>query len=215
MLSAACRSFGTAAPSDHPSSPIGVHTPAMTRSRQPRQLKHLVNGFTLVELMVTIAILALLVSLAVPSFRNMVARYQTSSMADQLVQILSLARSEALMRSGGVVLAKQPNGSSINTCATNQEWSCGVFLWADTNRNGAQDADEPTLRTFDVPQGVVLRNMSAGSGPSITFNRWGQANGINALNFRLRQSSVSAADRSVCVSSGGRLRIEEGLSCTP
>lgn len=167
----------------------------------------------MVELMVTVSILALLAALAAPSFQDMLARYKTSSMADQMVQMITLARAEALRRSGDVVLEKRANGTSVNTCSTAQEWSCGVFLWADVNRNGSQDANEPTLRVFDVPQGIIMRNMSAGSTASITFNRWGQANGINALNFRLIKSGVSTADRSVCVTSGGRIRVVEGISC--
>lgn len=166
------------------------------------------RGFTLIELMVTVSIMGILTALAAPSFTDMIARYKTSSMADQMVAMLTLARTEALRRGGDVYLEKSPNGTSVNSCGTNQEWSCGVFLWADNNRDGTQDANDPTLRTFDVPQGIVLRNMSAGSGSSITFNRWGQATGINALNFRLTQSGVF---RSVCISSGGRIRVVEGI----
>lgn len=177
------------------------------------------RGFTLVELMVTVSIMGVLAALAAPSFRDMIARYKTSTMAEQMVAMLALARTEALRRGGDVYLEKMPNGSSVNTCATNQEWSCGVLLWADNVRNQTREAnadpalDEPILRAFDVPQGIVFLNMSAGSDARIRFNRWGQANGINALNFRVRYNGVVNADRSVCVSSGGQIRVVEGIVC--
>lgn len=191
----------------------------MLLTRNPKGIHKTQRGFTLVELMVTISIMGVLAALAAPSFRDTIARYKTSSMADQMVAMLTLARAEALRRGGDVYLEKVPNGSSANTCATDQEWSCGVFLWADNVRNQTREAnadpalDEPILRAFDVPQGIAFRNMSAGSTPRILFNRWGQGNNIGALNFRVRYSGVPDADRSVCVSSGGRIRVVKGIVC--
>jgi type IV fimbrial biogenesis protein FimT len=175
-------------------------------SPKPRE-----SGFTLVELMVVMTIVAVLSAMAAPAMREMVARYQTSVVADQVVTALSTARMEAIRRSGNVVLEKI-NGTT-NPCANNQQWSCGVRLWADVNRNGAREGTDVILREFDVPAGISLLNMSAGSTASLTINRWGQANGINALNFRVTRIGVAVADRSVCVSAGGRIRIVDGIVC--
>jgi type IV fimbrial biogenesis protein FimT len=191
----------------------------MSVNFRPKGIQKALRGFTLVELMVTISIMGALAALAAPSFRDTIARYKTSSMADQMVAMLALARAEALRRGGDVYLEKMPNGSSVNTCVTNQEWSCGVFLWADNVRNQTREAnadpalDEPILRAFDVPQGIAFRNMSAGSNSRILFNRWGQGNNIGALHFLVRYSGVPDADRSVCVSSGGRIRVAESNIC--
>ena len=109
-----------------------------------------------------------------------------------------------------MVIQKKTTGT--NSCSTNQEWSCGLILWTDTNHNGILDVGEQ-LKELDIPARVVVRNMSGSSPSSMTFNRWGNANGINALHFRLIRSGVSTADRSVCVTSGGRIRIESGIDC--
>lgn len=170
------------------------------------------RGFSAIELMVVIAIMGILTALAAPSFSAMMARYKTSVMADQLVSLLTVARTEAIRRGGAVILSKKTSG--INNCSTNQKWSCGVTLWADDNRDGTKDANEPVLRDFDVPEGIVLNN-NTGATPAarIILNRWGQANGINALAFSLVHTSISSANRSVCVASGGRIRVVEGVSC--
>lgn len=170
------------------------------------------RGFSAIELMVVMSIMAILTALAAPSFSEMLARYKTSVMADQLVSLLTVARTEAIRRGGNVILSKKTSG--INDCSTNQKWSCGVTLWADDDRDGTQDANEPVLRDFDVPEGIVLNN-NTGATPAarIILNRWGQANGINALAFSLVHTSISSANRSVCVASGGRIRVVEGVTC--
>lgn len=168
------------------------------------------RGFTLVELMVVMSILAILSALAAPAARDMIATYQTRSVADQVVATLYAARTEAIRRSGDVVLEKL-NGTT-NPCATNQQWSCGVRLWADVNRNGAFNAGtDVVLREIDVPAGITLRNMSAGSSATITLNRWGQANGINALCFQVTRTGVAIADRSVRVAAGGRIQVLDSI----
>jgi len=168
------------------------------------------GGFSIIELLVVISVLGLLSALAIPGFRDLMARYQTSTVANEIVGVLTSARMESIRRGGSVVIQKKTTGT--NSCSTNQEWSCGLILWTDTNHNGILDVGEQ-LKELDIPARVVVRNMSGSSPSSMTFNRWGNANGINALHFRLIRSGVSTADRSVCVTSGGRIRIESGIDC--
>lgn len=179
-----------------------------------RPISSEIEGFTLVELMVVMSILAILSALAAPAARDMIATYQTRSVTDQMVATLYAARTESIRRSGNVVMEKM-NGTT-NPCATNQQWSCGLRLWADVNRNGAFNAGtDVVLREFDVPAGITLRNMSAGSTANITLNRWGQANGINALCFQVTRTGVAAADRSVRVAAGGRIQVCNSLCADP
>ena len=60
------------------------------------------SGLTLMELMVTVAILAILVALAMPSFNAFVAKGRLSGAAEALAQELQLAKSEALRRNADV-----------------------------------------------------------------------------------------------------------------
>ena len=153
--------------------------------------------------MVTIAILGVLTALAAPAFSGLIANYKTS--------VLNIARNEAIRRSGNVVLEKNTTGP--NPCANNQQWSCGVTLWVDDNRNGTRDATDPVLKDIDVPQGIAMQNMTGTGAARLIFNRWGNGGGINALHFRVLHPDFSSSNTSICVTTAGRIRIVKSLDC--
>lgn len=74
------------------------------------------RGFTLVELMVTLAVLAVLIGIAVPSFQNIIARNRLTSITNEMVAALQLTRIEAVRRNTRVVFCPTTDGA---TCAGN------------------------------------------------------------------------------------------------
>ncbi len=72
------------------------------------------GGFTLVELVVTVAVLAIMMAMAVPSFTSLINSNRLTSQANELVASLQLARSEAVRRNRSVTLCRTTNGT---TCA--------------------------------------------------------------------------------------------------
>jgi len=70
------------------------------------------GGFTIIELMVTLLVSAILMSIAVPSFRSFVQDSRLSTEANALVYSLTLARSEAVKRDGTVEVCSSSNGAS-------------------------------------------------------------------------------------------------------
>lgn len=82
-------------------------------------------GFTLIEIIVTIAILSIAMTFAVPSFRTFQQNSELSSLTSELVTVLNQARSEAVMRRSAMTLTP--------TSATN--WAAG---WVLTDAGGAQ-----------------------------------------------------------------------------
>ena len=75
-----------------------------------KNMKKMQSGFTLVELMVTLGVLAILVTLATPSFTSVINSNRLSSQANELVADIQLARSEALRRNRTVRLCRSTNG---------------------------------------------------------------------------------------------------------
>ncbi len=167
------------------------------------------GGFTLVELMVVVGILAVLAALAVPSFTDAVERYRVATVVDELSSTLTLTRVEAIKRSGNVRLVRLSGGDcpALTSAAT---WSCGWRVFWDANGNSTQDSGEEVIREVRVTNGVTVKYAVNSAG--VTANRWGQIGGINAVGFTVVPPSGvgSEATTTLCMSSGGRLRKAAG-----
>ncbi len=110
--------------------------------------KKLVAGFTLIELMVTIAIASVLMTLAVPSFSLMINNSKVTSGTNEFVASLNLARSEALKRSSNVSVCK--SNVALSACDTTAATftTNGWLVFSDTcGVTGVIDSDAATATT--------------------------------------------------------------------
>lgn len=102
------------------------------------------NGFTLVELMITLAILSIITSFALPSFREIILNQRIGSDTNELVGSLNLARSESVKRKIPVAVCSKQAGAQA--CNAGGAWNEGWLVWVDNNRDGIYDAGEEILR---------------------------------------------------------------------
>ena len=109
------------------------------------------RGFTLTELMVVLAILAILLVVAIPSFAPMLRSNRVFAVQTEVMSSLALARSEAAKR--GIPVSVVLSGASG---VVGNEWGAGWSVWVDLNANGVVDSGE-VLRAHDaLPPGFTL-----------------------------------------------------------
>jgi type IV fimbrial biogenesis protein FimT len=112
------------------------------------------QGFTLVELVVTLALAAILTTLAIPSFSEVLRQWRRDSATRELTTSLQLARSESIKSSRQIVVCPSTDGAS---CADCTEWNTGWIVFVDDSTsppNGAYDANERILKVVTAPSGI-------------------------------------------------------------
>lgn len=123
-------------------------------------LKAIQRGLTLVELVIGIAILAVLASLGIPELRSVLVRNRTQSAASDFESALALARSEAIKRGGDARMTIVAN----NKVGNNADWKSGTTVFVD-NTNNANNATP----IGDVSK-IVFKSESLSSDVEVSSN---------------------------------------------
>jgi type IV fimbrial biogenesis protein FimT len=120
-------------------------------------------GFTLLELLTTIAVLAVIVAIGVPNFRDFVRNSRMTAAANDIVTDFNLARSEAIKRGVPVTLCKSQDGATCDADAADPFVNWIVFVddadpaVADAlDGNGEADPDEPVLRQRSISETLTV-----------------------------------------------------------
>jgi type IV fimbrial biogenesis protein FimT len=159
------------------------------------------SGLTLPELLVTIAIAAIVMAIAVPSFRESFLQNLLSTQINQLVFDLNFARSEAVKRGGPpVALCKSTDGATCDATAANwNRW----LVFVDTNGNNLVDGGEMPLRSRPVlPTGFTL-SASSSFANAISYRPTGVT--VSMGQFTLCQGNTFTHARAVFVNVAGRI----------
>lgn len=123
------------------------------------------RGFSLIELMITIAVAAIIMALAAPSFTNLLNDNRVSSETSDFIGDLALARSEALTRGARVTLCPSTTGTGCTATA----WNLGRIIFVDLDQDGTVDVGEPVLRVSGpLTEGSSL-TLSGGGASRITY----------------------------------------------
>ncbi|MCD9005136.1 GspH/FimT family pseudopilin [Luteimonas sp. XNQY3] len=114
------------------------------------------GGFTLVELMVTVAVIAILSAVAVPAMTGLINRSRISGLTGEVVSALQLARSEAVRRNARVTLCPSADGL---TCTNSVDWA-GWIIEARDNATGTDQVilagTAPSNTQVSGPAGGVV-----------------------------------------------------------
>jgi len=140
-----------------------------TMINKPRQ-----HGFSLLELMITLTVAAILLVIAVPSFRDVIHRNQVSSVSNEMLASLAYARTEAITRGQLVSMCPSENGTSCTSGG--QAFGSGWLVYSYPA--GVVSANKP----YDSTKSILLRATTMRTGVSVqsrsaeivTFGQQGQ-----------------------------------------
>lgn len=169
-----------------------------------------VRGFTLIELMVVVAMLAILAALAAPSFADAIRRQRVESMREEMLASVALAKAEAVTRGQRVTMLRT---TPCPQAANALDWDCGWTVFADLNGNNTINAGEPILHVVQGKPGTrILRNPAA----SVTsIDRFGQPPMVRIEIFPAGSGFNAADGLLLCLARSGRVRTERGaVACS-
>ncbi|MBN8713103.1 MAG: GspH/FimT family pseudopilin [Xanthomonadales bacterium] len=140
------------------------------------------QGFTLLELMTTITIVAVLLAIGVPSMRSMIQRNRVSSASNDLAASIAYARTTAINRGQLVSMCPSADGTSCTSAGQNFEpgWIVYSYPAGAASANKAYDSTATLLRAVDRRAGVSIYGLQS---QVITFGLQGQLRPGTALAF--------------------------------
>lgn len=167
-------------------------------------------GVTLVEMMVTVAIAAILMSIAAPSMSSFLTRGRISAHVNDMVGAINLARSEAVKRGDPVTICRSSDQASCATALGG--WESGWIVFSDPNLNGIVDAGDTLINAFaPLPNGATAVGNTA-MADNIIFNSSGRPgatfSGALATICPVVATGSAQFCRYICINAQGRPRVD-------
>jgi type IV fimbrial biogenesis protein FimT len=169
------------------------------------------TGFTLIELMMVLVVVAILLAIGIPSFRELIMNNRITTATNDFASALSVARIEAVKRGTGMVVVATSGGGSSN------EWGVGytVSVWNDDNDDEVVDSGEiagTPFRTFQALNSDITFDASGGT-TQISFLSTGVYNSAATQTFTLCDSRTGETGRQFTLALTGVFNLDRGFAC--
>lgn len=175
---------------------------------------HKSHGFTLIELMVVLAIVAILTTITAPSFKQLIQSITISSSVNTFLSDMRYARSEAVRRGGGVVMCRSDDPEATDpTCNSGSGangWVSGWIIFHAQDNSVVQASAKTLLRVQSRITAIDSIKEVGGASTEFRFTATGRFLNLNpapTLRFGSEAKFSDAVQRTVCVSLGGYARI--------
>jgi len=160
------------------------------------------KGFTLIELMVTLTVAAIILTIAIPSFRNVILNNRLVTQANELITGINLTRSEAIKRGRSVTICAANAG--LTDCAASTDWATnGWIVFVDVDGDSTVDVGDTIIRVWE---GLIESNLTS-TVNSVVYRSTGMtslaAGATAAFTLQITGCPVTTA-RSITVLSTGR-----------
>jgi type IV fimbrial biogenesis protein FimT len=181
------------------------------------------HGFTLIELMVTIAVAAVLLGIAVPSMRNFIRNNRLTSDADSLMRSFQVARTEAIKQHQHVVVCASADatvGNATPTCVGGGgSYATGWIVFADIDQSGQENTGDIVIEKHDaLDTSITVKNDSNGF---TDFNSAGSVSDTPAPTLKITLcddrgtasvDSTNSAARAIVIDKTGHSRVSRTIT---
>jgi type IV fimbrial biogenesis protein FimT len=160
------------------------------------------NGFTLLELLVVVAISGILLGVGVPAMGALIERSQFKAEVSALHRAVALSRSMAVYRGEAISLCPLDN---LGNCS--DQWSNSLSIFADTDRSGSLDENEVIIKVLPALSGDssnLMRDFNRSS--AVMFYPSGSAFGRNGT-MKICLRSTPNLSATIIISGSGRIRM--------
>lgn len=156
------------------------------------------QGMTLIEMLITLAVAAIVLTVVAPSVQTIIAKNRTTSEINELSAIIQFARFTAIDQTSTTLVC--PTGNYA-TCSTN--WNQPKIVFIDDNGNGNRDTSEPLLLSST---GISSSNTMTGPTDPISFFDSGATNGSVSIKVCPNSKDTKMA-RAININAQGRVRV--------
>lgn len=174
------------------------------------------EGFTLIELMISIALVAVLAMLAGPGVRELIMNNRVAAVSEELMGALNFSRAESIKRNGQVSICTSDDGA---TCDTTLNWDDGWIVFTDIDGDGIVDvgADVILQTGGDFTADYTIRSTIHGDWVAFRSDGSSVGDGGTATGiFRICNPEVDIAKaKSIEITITGRPRMYKGTAACP
>lgn len=165
-----------------------------------------IAGFTLIEMMVTVAVLAIILAIGVPSLQGFIASSRLRSVTQDLYGALQTARIEAIRRNSRVTVCKA--NTALNNCSNSGSWSNGwiVFIDRTPGTTPSVDSGDTLLQTQPpVNPAIAIVGNGGANGPA-TYVSYTADGASKQLNGAFQAGTIRICSTSAALSNDNRAR---------